>query len=157
MDKIIRNVNEQLWRKAKARAAFEAITLKQLVEEGLSLRLGYITKSPANHLKKHLPSKAYCADCGNEVLKKGKAEKRMILHHIVPKDQGGTDDPSNRVILCPSCHKLRHERAMPKDAVLGFTKRWLECPEHGWGWAYPEDDKWICSKCRKEGKLTELS
>jgi len=108
MDKIIRNVNEQLWREAKARAGFEGITLKQLVEEGLKLRLGYNSKSPARHLKNHLPEKANCVDCGSEVLKEGKGRQKMILHHILPKDKGGTDDPTNLVILCPSCHKRRH-------------------------------------------------
>jgi len=108
MDKIIRNVNEQLWREAKARAAFEGITLRQMVEEGLKLRLGYNTKSPARHLRNHLPKKADCADCGREVLKEGKGKQRMILHHIIPEDKGGVDDPTNLVILCPHCHKKRH-------------------------------------------------
>lgn len=128
-DKIIRNVNEQLWRESKARAAFEGISLKQLIEESLKLRLGYKTKSPANHLRKRLPQKATCADCGKEVYKKAtKAEKvgnvyisnsdRMILHHINPD---GNDDPTNLVILCPSCHKKRH---MELDgATGGWDKR----------------------------------
>jgi len=29
-------------------------------------------------------------------------------HHIVARSQGGSDDPSNLVDLCPNCHALRH-------------------------------------------------
>ena len=34
-DKIIRNVDQELWRQAKARAALEGITIKQLIEKAV--------------------------------------------------------------------------------------------------------------------------
>jgi len=29
-------------------------------------------------------------------------------HHIVPLSRGGTNDPSNLIYLCKSCHDIRH-------------------------------------------------
>ena len=127
MDKIIRNVNEQLWRQAKARAGFEGISLKQLVEEGLKSRLGYDSRSAARHLRNHLPEKANCTDCGREVLKEGKGKQRMILHHVLPVEKGGTDDPTNLVVVCPSCHKRRHlDLDGPTGGLGQYTKGEIE-------------------------------
>ncbi len=33
----------------------------------------------------------------------------LDLHHIVPKAKGGSDDPSNLVTWCRSCHELWHD------------------------------------------------
>ena len=40
MDKILRNINEQLWREAKARAALEGKSMKSWVEEVMARELG---------------------------------------------------------------------------------------------------------------------
>lgn len=32
----------------------------------------------------------------------------LHAHHIVPLSAGGTDSPSNLVLLCPTCHALAH-------------------------------------------------
>lgn len=29
-------------------------------------------------------------------------------HHIVPRSEGGTDDPENIKLLCPTCHREAH-------------------------------------------------
>ena len=115
MDKIFRNVNEQLWREAKAQAALENKTLKAWIEELIAKEVN----RHHDYKKNRLPDKGYCQDCGVEVLKdapkiKGKGyymsgtSKRMVLHHIIPRDEGGTDESSNLIILCPKCHKRRH-------------------------------------------------
>ena len=35
----------------------------------------------------------------------------LEVHHIVPRSQGGTNEPENLTTLCSSCHRLWHERA----------------------------------------------
>lgn len=57
-----------------------------------------------------------CAKC----YKKGGLE----LHHIDPHAAGGSDDPSNLIYLCSTCHKEWHYYA---GGSLTFEK-WLELP-----------------------------
>lgn len=38
------------------------------------------------------------------------AEKCFEIHHIVGQSEGGSDDPSNLIVLCPNCHQHRHHR-----------------------------------------------
>ena len=40
MDKILRNINEQLWREAKARAALEGKSMKSWIEGVMARELG---------------------------------------------------------------------------------------------------------------------
>lgn len=40
-----------------------------------------------------------CEECGGTAIR-----RNLHLHHIVPIDQGGTDDRSNLICLCASCH-----------------------------------------------------
>ena len=35
----------------------------------------------------------------------------LEVHHIVPRNQGGTNDPENLMTLCGSCHRYWHEKA----------------------------------------------
>ena len=44
-----------------------------------------------------------CRDCGVEY-------EVMHVHHIVPRKAGGTDDESNLVTLCTSCHTIEHAK-----------------------------------------------
>jgi 5-methylcytosine-specific restriction endonuclease McrA len=37
----------------------------------------------------------------------------LDLHHVVPRAQGGTNDPANLITLCSACHRLWHERGRP--------------------------------------------
>jgi HNH endonuclease len=41
----------------------------------------------------------------------------LELHHIVWVKDGGGNDPSNLVALCPNCHSLHTTGHIPKDAV----------------------------------------
>jgi len=107
MDKILRNIDPELWREIKAQAALEDKTLTEWIEEAASKQLGKNLKTRDSYLKKRLPSKADCVDCGREVIKGGKGERRMIMHH----DDFYNHNPTVAVILCPSCHKIRHEKA----------------------------------------------
>lgn len=55
-----------------------------------------------------------CAGCGRVVAEKGRDGWRSTLggqvHHRTPLAEGGTDDPANLVLLCPSCHALEDAR-----------------------------------------------
>ena len=54
-----------------------------------------------------------CSDCGNDY-------PYLQRAHIIAKHKGGTDDPSNIVMICPNCHFIR-DRA---DRVEWLQKRW---------------------------------
>jgi len=41
-------------------------------------------------------------------LREGRATIMQQVHHIVPVSQGGTNDPSNLMSLCQSCHTKMH-------------------------------------------------
>jgi len=41
-------------------------------------------------------------------LSEGRATLMQEVHHIIPVSQGGTNDPSNLMSLCQSCHTKMH-------------------------------------------------
>ncbi|MCA1670458.1 MAG: HNH endonuclease, partial [Thermomicrobia bacterium] len=43
-----------------------------------------------------------CAQCGIGGV--------LHVHHIIPRARGGSNDLSNLVPLCPTCHALAHRR-----------------------------------------------
>lgn len=45
---------------------------------------------------------AQCVRCGST--------KSLEIDHIVPKSRGGTDEDSNKRLLCCACHDYRHAR-----------------------------------------------
>ena len=50
------------------------------------------------------------------------------VHHILPKKNGGTDDPSNLTYLCPNCHRLAHAQILPQEDLKSIAseigERW---------------------------------
>jgi predicted HNH restriction endonuclease len=40
------------------------------------------------------------------------------IHHIVPKNEGGTNDHSNLICLCPNCHRMAHNNLYERDMLL---------------------------------------
>jgi hypothetical protein len=34
----------------------------------------------------------------------------LDVHHVIPREQGGTNDPANLITLCAPCHRLIHEQ-----------------------------------------------
>jgi 5-methylcytosine-specific restriction endonuclease McrA len=49
----------------------------------------------------------WCVLCG---------EKGEEIHHVVYKNDGGSDTPDNLVLLCKDCHKAIHDDA-PNEAM----------------------------------------
>lgn len=43
---------------------------------------------------------------------------RVTVHHIVPLSRGGTDDPDNLLLLCPTCHAHAENLTMRLAFVL---------------------------------------
>jgi 5-methylcytosine-specific restriction endonuclease McrA len=37
------------------------------------------------------------------------------VHHIVPRRQGGSNDPANLVTLCAACHRRLDQASMEDD------------------------------------------
>jgi 5-methylcytosine-specific restriction endonuclease McrA len=51
--------------------------------------------------------------------RKGCRHTRFLeVHHLVPRRQGGRNEPENLVTLCTGCHSLWHENGEPLVAML---------------------------------------
>jgi 5-methylcytosine-specific restriction endonuclease McrA len=48
-----------------------------------------------------------CLECGHDAI------KHLTVHHIIPRCEGGTDDPENLETLCWRCHSKVHGFRMP--------------------------------------------
>ena len=70
------------------------------------------------------------------------AVQRLYTHHILPRTQGGSDNPSNLMLVCQSCHgKLEREaqRALvtssrsnaPEPAKPKSVSQWLRPSDYG--------------------------
>ena len=44
----------------------------------------------------------------------------LDLHHMYQVSDGGGDDPSNLIALCPTCHALYHRGTISKDAIYSY-------------------------------------
>jgi hypothetical protein len=49
-----------------------------------------------------------CEFCGWRAPKLLAEDAILSLHHVMPVYIGGSDDPDNLIILCPTCHALAH-------------------------------------------------
>lgn len=65
-----------------------------------------------------------CGVCGME------CKGILVIHHILPLQQGGNNDKENLVVVCPNCHALLHrDISLYKNGsidLLEFTKDWLK-------------------------------
>src|ERR1700730_10302404 len=44
----------------------------------------------------------------------------LDMHHIYQVAQSGSDDPSNLIALCPTCHSLYHRGNISSDAIYTY-------------------------------------
>jgi 5-methylcytosine-specific restriction endonuclease McrA len=58
-----------------------------------------------------------CGNCGQDLWKKPSGYTQG--HHIVPHSLGGTLEPENLVILCPSCHVEADNAVMLHGTIYG--------------------------------------
>ena len=59
-----------------------------------------------------------CCACGQKYF--------CDIHHITPRHKGGTEDPSNLVVLCPSCHRYADRGAYSTSQLRKLMKEHLE-------------------------------
>jgi len=85
---------------------------KKLIEMGILIPTGVGPKRTNRYIislaklrEKHheYPFKDVCAHCGSNF-------PILHKHHIIPISEGGTDEITNLVQLCPNCHALEHAR-----------------------------------------------
>jgi 5-methylcytosine-specific restriction endonuclease McrA len=58
--------------------------------------------------------------------RKGKHSKKLHVHHIVFRSQGGSNAPGNLVTLCETCHEALHAGAFQYKAKKSRTKHATE-------------------------------
>lgn len=44
----------------------------------------------------------------------------LDMHHMYQVSEGGGDDPSNLIALCPTCHALYHRGTVSRDAIYAY-------------------------------------
>src|SRR5260370_33623466 len=44
----------------------------------------------------------------------------LDMHHIWEVSAGGSDDPSNRIALCPTCHALYHRGTIRQESIYVY-------------------------------------
>ena len=77
-----------------------------------SYRRGYWTKKEKRIRQiVFIRDRWICQDCGRFCVEKAGAPGLWPhCDHIVPKSQGGSDEPHNRQTLCGSCHSVKTRR-----------------------------------------------
>jgi 5-methylcytosine-specific restriction endonuclease McrA len=74
----------------------------------------------------HLYDKKICYFCGlkePDSIKKG--FRRLIeLHHIVERNQGGSNEESNLIPCCSTCHSKIHLNLIKIDKWYNFGYKW---------------------------------
>lgn len=65
------------------------------------------------------------ADCGRRCCICGQLH-RLQVHHIKPKDNGGTDDIENGIPLCPNCHDEVHTDYSSGKTTKIYSERELK-------------------------------
>lgn len=76
----------------------------------------YKAKARENH--------KYIRFCGKNCLLCGSTEK-LEVHHIIPQCKGGTDDWTNIVTLCPTCHNIISKYY----SSVGWESKFCELPQ----------------------------
>lgn len=54
-----------------------------------------------------------------------RTQHQVSLHHIVPKEEGGTDDIDNAIPLCPNCHDAVHGSRASGRTTKAYTPQEL--------------------------------
>lgn len=64
-----------------------------------------------------------CERCGEDTKGEGLG---LHVHHIMPVSEGGSDNYSNLVALCPNCHHEADRGAIPKNELRAKVRRHME-------------------------------
>ena len=58
---------------------------------------------------------ARCIICGFDVV--------VLIHHILPKSQGGTNEPANLAVLCPNHHAMADRGLIDADELASLARQ----------------------------------
>lgn len=61
----------------------------------------------------------HCEHCGEEI-------DHPEVHHIIPRSEGGPNDPENLIVLCPSCHSRADTGALSKSQLEFKVEQQME-------------------------------
>ncbi|WP_373532216.1 HNH endonuclease [Vampirovibrio sp.] len=50
-----------------------------------------------------------CQQCGRQPSAQANYHQGFEYHHVLPRSQGGSDEPENIVLLCHACHQHTHQ------------------------------------------------
>ena len=65
----------------------------------------------------------------NRMLKEERGNKCQIckwdkancdVHHIVPRKDGGTEEWTNKIVLCPNCHRMTHHGIITEEELKEY-------------------------------------
>jgi len=62
-----------------------------------------------------------CCSCGQKYF--------CDVHHIKLKSEGGTNDPSNLIVLCPTCHRYAHRGAYSPSQLKKMKQKYIKSVE----------------------------
>lgn len=86
-----------------------------------------------------------CKMCG--------AKERLVNHHIIPIELGGSNNLNNIVVLCISCHRKVHR------AMIAKAGEKMRCTNCGYEWNYKGNAPFYatCPRCLRKVKIPDPS
>ena len=97
-------------RKSQTSKSYEAIRKRNAVQQKVRYKHDLYA---AFHYK--------CAICGWRLPDENKANHGCQMHHIKSVADGGTNDETNLVLLCPNCHKMAHSGFISDEELYKHT------------------------------------
>lgn len=76
-------------------------------KENVKTILDYSKRTVAKIIKR---ARLKCAMCSWD-------ETSLDIHHIIERKNGGTNDMSNLIAICPNCHRKAHEKKYTKEQL----------------------------------------
>ncbi len=89
-----------------------------------------------------------------------------VVHHIIPKSEGGSDSPDNKSLLCSNCHSVVHRYYLPngkigrkrtRDGASRLAGRFKGGVEIFKKLPNPDHSVGSCYDCRARGIVTGVS
>jgi len=83
--------------------------MERMKEYGFNVMNYYSNKGRfiPHSIYKEIKQRTKCRDCGRK-----KKKESFEIHHIIPISKGGTNLINNLILLCPVCHKKRHNNEL---------------------------------------------
>lgn len=85
----------------------------------LDRKLSSLIKKGSFKDRLYSKQKGLCPVCGTN-LAHGDWEEPLLVHHLIPRKEGGKDTVSNLMLLHEECHYSIHRNNIPKAVMLGM-------------------------------------